>query len=126
MIRGDIISITACYGLDDGRVGFRVLVGSNVFASSYRPNRLWGLSSFLLNGYGAPSPGVKQQGREADHSTPTSAEVKKTWICTLTYTDRHLGGTFNTSFLHIAILSCCIATLSWLLLGDSYISVLTG
>jgi hypothetical protein len=30
---------------------------------------------------GALSPGVKQPGREADHSPQTSAEVKKTWIC---------------------------------------------
>jgi hypothetical protein len=29
---------------------------------------------------GALTPGVKQQGREADHSPPISAEVKKTWI----------------------------------------------
>jgi hypothetical protein len=25
-------------------------------------------------------PGVKRPGREADHSPPTSAEVKKMWI----------------------------------------------
>jgi hypothetical protein len=30
------------------------------------------------------SPVVKRQGREADHWTPTSAEVKKTWVCTST------------------------------------------
>jgi hypothetical protein len=30
---------------------------------------------------GALSPGVKQEGRAADHS-PTSADVKKTWIYT--------------------------------------------
>jgi hypothetical protein len=29
---------------------------------------------------GALSPGLKRQGREADHLPPTSAEVKKTWI----------------------------------------------
>jgi hypothetical protein len=29
-------------------------------------------------------PGVKWQGREADHSPPTSAEVKKMWIYTST------------------------------------------
>jgi hypothetical protein len=29
-------------------------------------------------------PGVKRQGREADHSPPTSAEVKKMWIYTFT------------------------------------------
>jgi hypothetical protein len=28
--------------------------------------------------------GVKQQGREADHSPPTSSEVKKMWIYTST------------------------------------------
>jgi hypothetical protein len=29
---------------------------------------------------GALSPGVKRPGREADHSPPASAEVKKMWI----------------------------------------------
>jgi hypothetical protein len=29
-------------------------------------------------------PEVKRPGSEADHSPPTSAEVKKTWICTST------------------------------------------
>jgi hypothetical protein len=33
---------------------------------------------------GALSPGVKRQGREADHSPPASAEVKKMWIYTST------------------------------------------
>jgi hypothetical protein len=35
-------------------------------------------------GTGALYPGVKWQGREADHSLPASAEVKKIWIYTLT------------------------------------------
>jgi hypothetical protein len=29
---------------------------------------------------GALSPGVKRPGREPEHSPPTSAEVKKTWV----------------------------------------------
>jgi hypothetical protein len=29
-------------------------------------------------------PEVKRRGREADHSPPTSTEIKKTWICTST------------------------------------------
>jgi hypothetical protein len=33
---------------------------------------------------GALSPGVKWQGRKADHSSPASAEVKKMWIYTST------------------------------------------
>jgi hypothetical protein len=31
-------------------------------------------------GTGGSFSGVKRQGREADHSPPTSAEVKKMWI----------------------------------------------
>jgi hypothetical protein len=31
---------------------------------------------------GALSPGIKRLGREADHSPPISAEVKKTWLYT--------------------------------------------
>jgi hypothetical protein len=31
---------------------------------------------------GALSPGITQLGREADNSSPTSAEVKKTWVYT--------------------------------------------
>jgi hypothetical protein len=31
-------------------------------------------------GTGGSFPGVKRQGREADHSSPTSAKVKKMWI----------------------------------------------
>jgi hypothetical protein len=33
---------------------------------------------------GALSPEVKRPGREADHSPPTSAEVKNSWIYTST------------------------------------------
>jgi hypothetical protein len=33
---------------------------------------------------GALSPGVNRQGPEADHSLPTSPEVKKMWIYTST------------------------------------------
>jgi hypothetical protein len=33
---------------------------------------------------GALSPGLKRPWRVADHSPPTSAEVKKTWIYTST------------------------------------------
>jgi hypothetical protein len=35
-------------------------------------------------GTGDSFPGVKRQGREADHSPLTSAEVKKMWIYTST------------------------------------------
>jgi hypothetical protein len=35
-------------------------------------------------GTGASSLGVKRPGREADHSPPTGAEAKKTWVYTST------------------------------------------
>jgi hypothetical protein len=35
-------------------------------------------------GTGGSFPGVKRQGREADHSPPTIVEVKKIWIYTST------------------------------------------
>jgi hypothetical protein len=51
--------------------------GSARFSSSpQRPDRLWGLPPIQWVP-GALSPGVKRQGREADHSPLPSAEVKK-------------------------------------------------
>jgi hypothetical protein len=48
------------------------------FSSPPRPERLWGPPSRLSSGYqGILSVGVKRPGREADHSPPTSAEVKE-------------------------------------------------
>jgi hypothetical protein len=49
-----------------------VQTGSGVHPTSYKM------------GTGGSFPGVKRQGREADHSPPTSAEVKKMWIYTST------------------------------------------
>jgi hypothetical protein len=68
------VGIATGYGLDEQGVGVRVPEGERIFISPCRSDRLWGPPS-LSNGYrGALSP-----GREADHSPPTSAEVKKTW-----------------------------------------------
>jgi hypothetical protein len=53
MSRGNLVGIATGYGLD---------------------NRLWGPPRL-------PSPGVKRQGRETNHSPPTTAETKTTWIC---------------------------------------------
>jgi hypothetical protein len=39
------------YELDDRRVGVRVPVGSRIFSSPCRPDRLWGPPNLLTNGY---------------------------------------------------------------------------
>jgi hypothetical protein len=64
--RDSAVGVATGYGLDDRGIRVRVPVGSRIFSS------------------GALSPGVKWPGREADHSPPTSAEVKRMWIYTST------------------------------------------
>jgi hypothetical protein len=60
-----VVGIATGYGLDDQEVGVWVPLGSRIFSSPRRPDRLWGPPNFLSNGY------------RLDHSPPTSAEVKK-------------------------------------------------
>jgi hypothetical protein len=43
--------IATGYGLDDRDVGVRVPVGSRIFPSPRRPDRLWGPPNLLSNGY---------------------------------------------------------------------------
>jgi hypothetical protein len=52
--------IATGYGPDDWGVGVRVSVGSRTLSSPRRPDRLWGPTSFLYNGYrGLSGQGVK-------------------------------------------------------------------
>jgi hypothetical protein len=81
MSRDSSVGIATGYGLDDrggggssspGRVkNFHFSISSRPALGSTQPPIKW-------------VPGVKRQGREADHSPPTSAEVKKMWIYTST------------------------------------------
>jgi hypothetical protein len=85
--RDSVVGIATSYGQDDRGVGVRVPVGSRIFCSPHRPDRLWTSPNFLFNGYRGlfrRGGGVKRPGREADHSPPASAEVKKMWIYTST------------------------------------------
>jgi hypothetical protein len=55
-----------------GVLGFDSRLGLGIFLPPPRPERLWGPPGLLFNGYA----GVKRPGRAADHSPPSSAEVK--------------------------------------------------
>jgi hypothetical protein len=72
--RDSSICIATGYGLYDQGGG------------SSSPGRVknfhFSISSRPALGYRGSFPGLKQQGREADHSLPTGAEVKKMWIYT--------------------------------------------
>jgi hypothetical protein len=45
-----------------------------------RPDRLWGTSSLIFKWHWGPFPGIKRQGCKADHSPPSSFDVKNEWI----------------------------------------------
>jgi hypothetical protein len=80
--RDSVVGIATSYGLDDRGVGVRVPVGSKIFSSPDRPDRLRSTQPPIQWVAGVVFPGVKRPGREVDHSLPTSAEVKKMWIYT--------------------------------------------
>jgi hypothetical protein len=82
--RDSAVGIATGYGLDDQGVGVRVPVGSRIFFSKSSRLALGSTQPPIQWVPGALSPGVKRPGREADHSPPTSAEVKKMWIYTST------------------------------------------
>jgi hypothetical protein len=45
------LTLSTSYGLDDREIGVRVPVGSRIFSSPNRPDRLWGPPNLLSNGY---------------------------------------------------------------------------
>jgi hypothetical protein len=64
------------YGLNGNDIGVRFPAGPRDF-SPRRPDRQWGPPSLLSSGYRGRFPyGVKRPECEADHSPPSSAEVK--------------------------------------------------
>jgi hypothetical protein len=75
------VGIATGYGLEYRWVGVPSVgrVTNFLFSTSSRP-ALEPTQPPIQWVPGAFSPGVKRQVREADHSPPTSAEVKKTWI----------------------------------------------
>jgi hypothetical protein len=63
------------HGLNDLGIGSSNPGRIENFSISSRPAQ--GSPSLLSSGYRQLFPGVKRQGREADHSPTTSSEVKK-------------------------------------------------
>jgi hypothetical protein len=75
--RNRVVGITSGYGLGDrDRSSSPGKIKNILFSTSSRPAPIQWVPG------GGGSPGVKWQGREADHSPPASAEVKKMWIYT--------------------------------------------
>jgi hypothetical protein len=66
---------TTGYGLDYRGFRVRVEVRSIILISPCPPHRLWGSPNLQ----GALYPRIKQQEFKANHSPPSSADVKKTW-----------------------------------------------
>jgi hypothetical protein len=60
--------------------GFGVRVAVESTTSPYRPDGLWVPPNFVSNGYRELFP----REREADHSPPTNAQVRKAWTYTST------------------------------------------
>jgi hypothetical protein len=71
-------SIVSDYGLDDRAIGVRSPAGGKDFSSSFCVQTGSGVHpASCPMGAGGPFPGGKARpGRDADHSPPSSAEVK--------------------------------------------------
>jgi hypothetical protein len=91
-LRDSTVGIATGYWLDDrGRSSSPSGVKNFHISISSRP-ALGLILPPIQRVPGALSPGVKRQGREADHSPPSSAEVKKTWIYTYIHSLIRLHG----------------------------------
>jgi hypothetical protein len=79
------VGIAIGCGLDGREVGVRVPLGARFFLLSTSSRPVLGPTKPPIQWVpGALSLALKRPGREADHSLPTNAEVKKTWIYTST------------------------------------------
>jgi hypothetical protein len=77
------VGIATGYGVDDKGIGSSRPGGDKNFYFFMSPRSSLGPTQAPIQWVpGALSPEVKRPGREADHSTPTSTEVKKTWVYT--------------------------------------------
>jgi hypothetical protein len=82
--RDSIVGIATGYGLGERGVRVRVPVGSRIFTSPIMQTGFGAHPTSYTMGTGGSFPGLKRPGREADHSPPANAEIKKMWIYTST------------------------------------------
>jgi hypothetical protein len=80
MSRDSSVGIATGYGLEDQGGGSSSPGRVNIFCFSISSRPALGSTQRPIKWV----PGVKRQGLQADHSPPTSAEVKKMWIHTST------------------------------------------
>jgi hypothetical protein len=81
--RDSSVGIALGYGLDDRGSRVRFPAGAGNFSLRHRVQNVSGahLAPYPMGTRGS-FPGVKRPGREADHSHPSSAEVKNAWSYT--------------------------------------------
>jgi hypothetical protein len=72
-----VVGIATGYGLEGQGVGFRVPVESRIYTSPIVQTVSGVHPTSYTMGTGSSFSWVKRPEREADHSPPTSAEVKK-------------------------------------------------
>jgi hypothetical protein len=79
------VGIALGYGLDDWSSRVRFPAGAGNFSLHHRVQNSSGAhtASYPMGTRGS-FPGVKRLGREADHSSPSNAEVKNEWSYTST------------------------------------------
>jgi hypothetical protein len=82
--RDSSVGIATGYGLDDREVEVSPGRVQKLYFSKSSTLALGSTLPLIQWVTGALSPGVKQPGRKADHSPPTSANVNKMWIYTST------------------------------------------
>jgi hypothetical protein len=79
--------------LVDREVGVRVPIGSSIFTSQYRLDRLLRpIQPSVQCVPGVSSPGVERQGREADHSPPQNT-------CLYSFIGKHRDNSIIFTFL---------------------------
>jgi hypothetical protein len=76
--RGSSVGIATGYGLHDRMIGFRFHTGAGKFSLHYHVQTGSGAhpASYPMGTRGS-FLGIKRPGREADHSSPSSVEVKE-------------------------------------------------